>query len=139
MIETNIASARAYYRAFNEKDVPAIASRLHPEIHLIMPTGEVRGREAVVEAVSRFLQIVNCITIREKYGSGDQLMLVYDLYYGEPAGTSRTAVLMHFRDRLIDRIELFYDPEPFARFSILETYRLKTASHMARTAVNSLP
>jgi hypothetical protein len=49
------------------------------------------------------------------FGSESQAMLTYDADFGEPIGICRTAVLMAFRDDLIERIELFYDARPFEK------------------------
>jgi ketosteroid isomerase-like protein len=113
MSEINIASADAYYKAFNEKDPAGIAKQLHPDVQFVAPMGNLSGREAVVEAAKRLLGVMKSIKIREKFSSGDQVMLVYDLYYGEAGAICPSAVLMNFRDGLIIRTELFYDARPF--------------------------
>jgi SnoaL-like domain len=111
--DTNVAFAEAYYKSYNEKDLTAIARHLHPAVQLVAPMGKSLGKDAVLEAVKRLLGIVKSIEIRAKFGSGDQVMLAYDLSYGEPAKVCPTAVLMSFKDGLIVRIELFYDARPF--------------------------
>jgi SnoaL-like protein len=113
MSEDNIASAEAYYRAFNDKDLAGIARRLHPDVQFVAPFGESSGRATVLEAAKRLLGILKSIEIRARFGSGDQVMLAYDLVYGEPAQVCHAAVLMNFQDGLIARIELFYDARPF--------------------------
>ena len=40
-------------------------------------------------------------------------MFAYDMSVTAPIGTFRAAVLMEFIDRLISKIELFYDAGPF--------------------------
>ena len=112
-MNNNIASAEDYYNGFNDKDVARISGHLHPEVQFVAPMGELKGREAVVEAAKRLLGIMKGIKIRSKFGLDDQVMLVYDIRYGEPIGICRTAVLMNFKDGLIARIELFYDARPF--------------------------
>jgi hypothetical protein len=44
-------------------------------------------------------------------------MLTYDAEFGEPIGICRTAVLMTFKDQLIERLELFFDARPFEKNS----------------------
>jgi len=86
---------------------------LHPDIHFVAPMGESTGKEAVLEAVKRFLTVIKKIEIREKFGYDDKVMLVYDLIYGESSTLCRTAVLMNFENNLILKLELFYDARPF--------------------------
>jgi len=113
MTENNIKSAEAYYKAYNEKDLSSITRYLHDDIKFVAPMGESTGKEAVLEAVKRFLTVIKKIEIREKFGYDDKVILVYDLYYGEPSTICRTAVLMNFIDTHIIRLELFYDARPF--------------------------
>ena len=113
MNENNIETAVAYYDAYNKKDFASITRLLHPDIHFVAPMGESTGKEAVLEAVKRLLTVIKKIEIREKFGYDDKVILVYDLYYGEPSTICRTAVLMDFKDTHIIRLELFYDARPF--------------------------
>jgi hypothetical protein len=113
MTTNNIDSALAYYKAFNNRDLPGIAQHLHPNVLFVTAMGESSGKEAVLEAAKRLLTIIKCIKIRAKFGSGDQVMLAYDLHYGEPEAVCCAAVLMNFKDDLIAHIELFYDARPF--------------------------
>lgn len=113
MAGSTVASAEAYYEAFNAKDLAGIAAHLHPDVQFVAPMGESSGKAAVLEAAKRLLGIIKSIKIRARFGSRDQAMLACDLYYGEPVGVCRTAVLMNFKEGLIARIELFYDARPF--------------------------
>jgi hypothetical protein len=113
MIEHHVALAESYYAAFNDKDLSAIKRHLHPEVRFISPMGESSGRDSVLEAAGRLIGIIKSIKVRAKFGAGDQVMLAYDLYYGERAAICRAAVLMNFKDGLIARLELFYDARPF--------------------------
>jgi hypothetical protein len=116
MSENNIASAEAYYKAFNDKDPDGIGRRLHSNVQFVAPMGNLIGREAVVKAAKRLFCLMKSIRIRERFSSGDEVMLVYDLYYGEAGSICQSAVLMNFKDGLITTIELFYDARPFGNF-----------------------
>jgi ketosteroid isomerase-like protein len=113
MNDNNIATAEAFYNAFNNNDLAGIEERLHPEVQYVAPMGELSGREAVLVAAKRLLTTMKSIKIRARFSSGDQVMLVYDLYYGETGAVCPSAVLMNFKDGLIVRNELFYDARPF--------------------------
>ena len=57
------------------------------------------------------------IRIHTKLWTDEPVMLTYDAEFGEPIGTCRTAVLMTFKDQLIERLELFLDARPFEKNS----------------------
>ncbi len=112
-MDKNITRAEDYYKGFVQKDLERISSHLHPDVQFIAPMGELRGRDAVVEAAKRLVNIMKGLVIRARFSSGDQVVLVYDIQYGEPIGICRSAVMMNFKDSLIVRTELFYDARPF--------------------------
>ena len=113
MLEQNVTTAKIFYQAYDEKNISVIEQYLHPDIHYLAPLGESSGKESFLVAVKRFLGIIKKLKIRTAFGSGDQVILIYDLHFGEPETICRTAVLMNFKDGLISRLELFYDARPF--------------------------
>jgi hypothetical protein len=115
MIEKNETSAVAYYEAMTDKDLPGMARHLHPAVRLATPMEELTGKEAVLEAAKRLLNLIESIKVRAKFGSEDQAMLSYDMVFAEPIGVCRAAALMTFKDGLIVRNEVFYDASPFKR------------------------
>ncbi len=115
MSRKNITIARDYYVAVNNKDLTTVEQCLHPDIHFISPFANIVGKESMLNAVKRFMTIFNTLTIQTECGSEDQVMLIYDLDCPAPIGFLRTAVLMHFKDNLIVRLELFFDARPFVK------------------------
>jgi ketosteroid isomerase-like protein len=115
MTERNVASAEAYYKAMNDKDLSGMARHLHPDIRLVTPMEDLTGKEAVLEAAKRLLPLINSIKVHAKFGSEDQAMLTYDIDFVEPIGVCRAAALMTFNDGLIMRNEIFFDARPFAK------------------------
>lgn len=115
LTERNVASAEAYYKAMNDKDLAGVAKHLHPVVRFIGPLADLNGKEAVLEAAKRFAALIKSLRVRAKFGSDDNVMLAYDVDFGEPIGICRTAVLMTFKDGVIGRIELFYDARPFEK------------------------
>ncbi len=113
--ERNVASAEAYYQAMNDKNLSAVAKLVHPDVEFVGPMATLAGKEAFLEAASRFMSLVNNIRVRAKFGSDSQAILTYNADFGEPIGICRTAVLMTFGNALITRIELFYDARPFEK------------------------
>lgn len=114
-MNTSVAIAQAYYHAMNAKDVPQLATHLHPQVTLIGPLAQLSGKEAVVEAAQKATAFFKHITIRATFGSGDQAMVAYDWEFPAPIGTLRAAALLTIKDNLIYRIELFFDARPFEK------------------------
>jgi len=115
MMHSNAASAEAYYKAMNDKDLPAMARRLHPDVQLVTPMEDLTGRDTVLEAAKKLLGFIQSVEVLARLDSGDQAMLVYNMHFTGPAGLCRTAALMTFQDGLIVRNELFFDASPFKK------------------------
>ena len=113
MNKNHVAIAEAYYTAMGEKNVADMGQYLHPDVQFIGPLAEMRGKEAVLEAVKRLIAFFKTLTIRAKFGSGDQAMLAYDLDFPSPIGNCPAAALLTFQEGLISKIELFFDGRPF--------------------------
>ena len=111
--DNNLKFAENYYKAMLAKDFDEMASYLHDNVHFVGPLAEMHGKEAVVSAAKNFGGILQDIQIRSRFADGDQIMFAYDMVVPAPIGKFRAAVLMEFTDRLISRIELFYDASPF--------------------------
>lgn len=109
----NIAIAQAYYTAMKEKKSSEMGKYLHPDVQFSTPLAKLSGKEAVLDAATRFSSLFNNLTIRAAFGSEDQAMLAYDVEFSEPIGIVNTAVLMTFQDGLIAKYQLFYDARPF--------------------------
>lgn len=115
MSKTSVEIAESYYLAMQKKDVVAAAHYLHPDVQLIGPLGDMQGKETVLAGAKRFTSVYRSLTIRAKFGLGDQAMIVYDLDCPAPIGALRAAVLMKIHAGLIERMELFYDARPFEK------------------------
>jgi len=109
----NLSLAESYYNAMLAKDFDKMAGYLHNNVHFIGPIAEMHGKESVVAAAKNFGGILQDIQIRSRFVAGDQIMFAYDMVVPAPIGKFRAAVLMEFTDRLISKIELFYDASPF--------------------------
>jgi len=115
MTQSNAASAEAYYKAMSDKDMSGMERRLHPDVRLVTPMEELRGKGAVLEAAQRLMSLIKRIEVHAKLESEDQAMLTYSMDFGEPIGVCRVAALMTFKDSLIVRSELFFDARPFEK------------------------
>jgi hypothetical protein len=111
--DNNLKVAENYYNSMLAKDFDKMASYLHDNVHFVGPLAEMHGKDAVVLAAKNFGGILQDIQIRSRFSSGNQIMFAYDMIVPAPIGKFRAAVLMEFTDRLISKIELFYDASPF--------------------------
>ena len=109
MHTNNVVLAEEYYTLVGEKNAEGIKKYLHPDVELYGPLATAKGKEAVFEATSNFINMIKSLKIRAKFGAGDQAMIVYDLDIPGIMEAFPGAVLLNFRDGLIIRIELFYD------------------------------
>jgi hypothetical protein len=111
--DNNLKSAENYYNAMLAKDFDKMANYLHDNVHFIGPLAEMHGKDAVVSAAKNFGGILQDIQIRSRFAADNQIMFAYNMIVPAPIGKFRAAVLMEFTDRLISKIELFYDASPF--------------------------
>lgn len=109
----NLSLAESYYNAMLAKDFDKMANYLHNNAQFIGPLAEMHGKEPIVTAAKNFGGILQNIQIRSRFAAGDQIMFAYDIVVPAPIGKFRAAWLMEFTDRLISKIELFYDASPF--------------------------
>jgi hypothetical protein len=113
--DRNLDTAINYYHALLEKNFDVMASYLHRDVLFMGPLANMSGKDALVSAAKGLSQILSDIKIRAKFASNNQIMLAYDFMFPDPIGELRAAVLMSFTDRLISKIELFYDGRPFEK------------------------
>lgn len=109
MTKDTKAMGVAYYTALGEKNIEAVKEFLHPDIQFTDPQEKVIGRDAVLKAAKGFTGIFNTLTIRAKFGSEEQAMIVYDVEIPGLSKTLHAASLLSFQGGLISKIELFYD------------------------------
>ncbi len=69
MTKNYMEIGEAYYTTVGKKDIEGLKSYLHPEIQLIGPLANVKGKEAVLEAIKGFTNFFKTLTIRAKTGS----------------------------------------------------------------------
>jgi len=110
-----LVSGEAYLKAWDEKDLEAIAKYLHPEVHFIGPMTETTGKEKFLQSAKRMFGLLKALKVCSKFASGDQAIFTYDFICADPIGACRTAELMTFKDGLISGIELFFDARPFEK------------------------
>ena len=113
MATANVMKAEEYYKLVGEKNIEGFKKYLDPDVEFKGPLAALNGREAVITATSNFTNACQSLTIRAKFGEGDQAMLVYDVDIPGISKSFPGASLLTFRDGLIVRIELFYDGSRF--------------------------
>jgi SnoaL-like domain len=70
-MKNNIELAEDYYHGFVQMDLAKVSSHLHQEVRFIAPMGELIGKDAVLEAAKRLVNIMKGLTIRARFSRGD--------------------------------------------------------------------
>lgn len=105
--------AEEYYTQVGEKNAEGINQYLHPDVEFYSPLTALKGKKAIIEATHGFMKVIETLTIRAKFGTENQAMIVYDSDIPGVAKSFPGASLLNFRDGLIVRIELFFDGSRF--------------------------
>lgn len=108
-----MARAEEYYKLIGDKNAEAIKKYLHSDVEFYGPLATLKGKEAVIQATSNFMNMFKSLTIRAKFGAADQAMIVYDVDIPGIAKDFPSASLLRFHEGLIVRIQLFYDGSRF--------------------------
>lgn len=105
--QTNLRIAGEYLAAVNARNLHGIGKTLHPDLHFVGPTGEVRGRESFLVAYHQAFAHSLTLDMTTEALSNN---LIYFKYYmtmpaplGPVQGTLRTT---HAEDGLIQKIEM---------------------------------
>ncbi|MGH2612321.1 MAG: nuclear transport factor 2 family protein [Rhabdochlamydiaceae bacterium] len=112
-MEDTTTIAAAYYTALGKKNLEEVKQYLHPNIHFTDPQEQVIGKEAVLKAAKGFSAIFKTLTIRAKFGSENQAVIIYDVEIPNFAKILRAASLLSFQEGLISKIDLIYDTRCF--------------------------
>jgi hypothetical protein len=113
-MEKNYAvKAAEYYKLVGEKNAEGFKKFLHPDVEFYGPLATLKGKEAVIEATSKFMSMFKSFTILAKFGAENQAMIVYELDIPGIVKEFPSASLLNFSDGQIVRIQLFYDARPF--------------------------
>lgn len=113
MAKNNMEVAQAYYKAMEDKDLEGVARCFREDVQFISPLMQIAGSTPILQGVQKLFSVTQTFTIRYTFEEKDQIMVVYDLVCSEPIGTIRVAALLTFKEGLIGKIELFFDPRPF--------------------------
>jgi ketosteroid isomerase-like protein len=113
--KSNLCIAEAYYTAVGKKDISSVQEHIHPDVHLVSPLTEMRGKEGFLEAVKNLAGVFESLTIREVFEKGDQAVVIYDINFPAPINRSRCVALLSFQEGLITKFELFFDARPFQK------------------------
>ncbi len=109
METSNLALAVDYYTQVGNKNPQGFSKYLHHDVEFFGPLANLKGKKEVVEATTNFTHAFHSLTIKAKFCTGDQAMVVYDVDLPGVSKAFPGAALLNFRDGLIVRIQLFYD------------------------------
>lgn len=107
------ALGEKYYQHIGNKNIEEVSQFLDPSVEFFGPLAHLQGKKAVLQATENFIKMFQSLTIKAKFGSDDQAMIVYEVNIPGMAEKFPGASLLSFRDGLIVRVELFYDGSRF--------------------------
>jgi ketosteroid isomerase-like protein len=113
-IQENLRIAGEYIAALNARNLRALATHLHPEVHFVSPAGEAHGREAFLEMVEKIFPNLQKVEVTDQFTTAFQTAYVHNLFYAIPGGVVRAAsVITHDKDDgKIRKVEMIYNPNP---------------------------
>lgn len=103
--------ARTFTQAWTSHDMDTAAGYLADDVTFDGPTGHSVGKQAYIEALTKFAQAVTGVTILAAFGDDSQALIMYDLATA-PFGTLTSAELLTFRDGKIVADKLTFDTYP---------------------------
>lgn len=115
MMTSQQTTAVEYYHAIGNRDVPGFTKFLDPHVEFYSPLASLKGKEAVTQTTTNFMNAITSLRIRCAFDSKDQAMVVYDVDIPGLANTFPGASLLTFRNHLIVRVELFHDASLFKK------------------------
>ena len=112
-MKDTVTTAVAYYTALGNKNIEEVKKYLHSNIQFTDPQEQVVGKEAVLKAAQGFMGVFKTLSIRAKFGSEAQAVVIYEVEILNFAKALRAASLLSFQDSLISKIDLIYDTRCF--------------------------
>ena len=112
MNHDNVTIAEAYYTAINEKNAADMGKYLAPDIHYVNPLAEMTSKEEALTAAKKLFPLTKGVTIHRIFSSGDQVVVIFDLEFLPPIGNLPIAALLTIHNKLITKLEMFFDPRP---------------------------
>lgn len=112
-MEDTVEQAEKYYTLIGEKKIEEIKDLLDPEVEFIGPLATMHGKNAVVDATGKFMEMFRSLEIRAKFGNGHQAVIIYDVDIPGMTEKFPGASFLKFRNGKIVGIELFYDGSRF--------------------------
>ena len=112
--QENSKVAEAYLTAMRTRNIEALGSPLHPDIHVVGPAGEVQNRTSFLETMRNVVTHLEGVDVAARLASGNQNFYMYNLVFASPAAPLRTAQLLtHHEDGQIKKIEIIADKADF--------------------------
>jgi hypothetical protein len=105
--------AEAYLMAIHTRNIEALGKTLHPDLHVVGPTGEVHNRASFLENMQNVAAHLESVNVTARMASGNQNFYMFNLVMAAPAAPLRTAHLITHEDGQIKKIEIVADAADF--------------------------
>jgi len=108
----NMTIAKAYYTAIKEKNAADMGKYLAPDVHYVNPLAEMTSKEEALTAAKKLFPLTKTVTIHKIFSSENQVVVIFDLEFLPPIGNLPIAALLTIHNKLITKLEMFFDPRP---------------------------
>jgi SnoaL-like domain len=112
MNDDNVTIAKTYYTAMKEKNAADMGKYLAPDVYYTTPLAKMTSKEEALTAAQKLFPLFKTLTIHKIFSSGDQVVVIFDLEFLPPIGNIPIAAVLTIHNKLISKIEMFYDPRP---------------------------
>jgi hypothetical protein len=113
-VQENSKVAEAYLAAMRTRNVEALDNTLHPDLHVVGPSGETHNRASFLETMRNVVTHLESVDVAARLASGNQNFYMFNLVMAAPAAPLRTAQLLtHHEDGKIKKIEIIADKADF--------------------------
>ena len=106
--------AQNYYIQMGKKNTQGIAQYLHSNVRFVSPMAILEGKNNVLSAAEKFMNIFESIEIRQKFENKNSAMIILDFICPSPIIKFSAATFITINDGLIYKMELFFDTKPFS-------------------------
>jgi ketosteroid isomerase-like protein len=101
-----------FFTAFEAGDVAAARQLLWDDLSFTGPIDTFDNADDYIKAIGALASIVKGIQPRKVFVDGEDVATFYDML--TPMGSAPIVEWHHVRDGKIDRIQVYFDPRPFA-------------------------
>ncbi len=103
------ATMTEYFRAWRDRDRPALRAVLADDVEFVGPLAEVHGGDACADALMSLAEITTDVAVQRMHAAGEHVLTWFDLHTTAAAPTP-VANWSRVRDGRAERVRVTFDP-----------------------------